>query len=177
MTDNVGLLRSRGERVTDGDFRDLMMRYPSGVAVVTTIGADASPRGMTCSSLTSVSIQPPTLLVCLRIGSATLSAIKAGGVFAVNLLHEESKRIAELFAGPDPDRFGQVQWKESPARMPWLAEDVLAAADCEVIQTMRAGDHEVVFGEVSAIMLGTSEPLLYGLRRFARWSGRQDGFE
>ncbi|TDV49664.1 flavin reductase family protein [Actinophytocola oryzae] len=156
--------------VDSGRFRALMATFPTGVAVVTATEVDGSPRGMTCSSVCSVSVRPPTLLVCLREGSPTLSAVLGLAGFAVNLLHDEARPVAELFASGDPDRFDRVGWARDPSFAgPHLVDDAHTIADCRVTRTVRVGDHAVVFGEVHRLDLPTASPprpLLYGLRRY-----------
>lgn len=152
-------------------FRGLMAAFPTGVAVVTTFGQHAEPWGMTVSSLSSVSVDPPTLLVCLRDTSPTLDALMRNGSFTVNLLHHEARPAAELFSSGAPDRFGQVAW-ERPASVggPHLVDDAHAAADCVVDHMHRTGTHVVVFGKVHAVVhRSAAQPLLYGLRQYASW--------
>jgi flavin reductase (DIM6/NTAB) family NADH-FMN oxidoreductase RutF len=155
-----------------GEYRTLMAGFPTGVAVVTTM-ADGAPRGMTCSSLCSVTLTPPTLLVCLRSASQTLAAVLGRGGFAVNLLDEHAVPIAQLFASGAPDKFDRVTWRLDQAwggpRLPAAAH---AAANCHVVRTDLVGDHVVVFGEVDDLWWGRhGDPLLYGRRRYAAWPG------
>jgi flavin reductase (NADH) len=150
-------------------YLDLMSAFPTGVAVVTSVDTDGQPRGMTCSSIASATLLPPTLLVCLRIGSGTLEAIAANGGFAVNLLHEGGQRAAEVFSCPDPNRFARVSWRQSRSGFPWLVDDAFAVAECRVSDVVKVGDHAVVLGEVIEVAQITGIPLLYGLRRFASW--------
>jgi flavin reductase (DIM6/NTAB) family NADH-FMN oxidoreductase RutF len=150
-------------------YLDLMSAFPTGVAVVTSLDADGKPRGMTCSSITSATVAPPTLLVCLRLGSGTLDAVSSNGRFAVNLLHAGGQRTAELFSCPDPNRFAQVRWRPSLSGLPWLVQDAFAVAECAVTDFVKVGDHAIVLGEVAEISQITATPLLYGLRRFASW--------
>lgn len=153
------------------DFRALMSHFPTGVAVITTLGEDGSPRGMTVSSVCSVTLSPPTLLVCLRNGSPTLDAVLARGAFTVNFLHGDARPVAELFASGAPDRFDLVGWKlPDSAGGPHLVEDAHAAADCRVSRTERVGDHTVVFGETFQVVREQGHlPLLYGLREYQVW--------
>jgi flavin reductase (DIM6/NTAB) family NADH-FMN oxidoreductase RutF len=107
---------------------DLMTAFPSGVAVVTALDAAGHPQGMTCTALASVTLHPPTLLVSLRHGSATLRAVTEGGTFAVNLLHHGARDVAALFAAPVPDRFARCAggrprsacpgWSTTPSAWP-----------------------------------------------------------
>ncbi|WP_257140541.1 MULTISPECIES: flavin reductase family protein [Streptomyces] len=153
------------------DIRPLMAGFPSGVGVVTTFAGDGSPRGMTCTSLCSVSLDPPVLLVCLGTGSHTLKAVRESGSFAVNLLHAHGRQAAELFASGAPDRFDRVAWRAGAGDAgPHLTEDAHIIADCSVVGDQVVGDHAVLLGEVrAAVPVRRERPLLYGLRRFSVW--------
>ena len=151
-------------------FRELMSRFPTGVCVVTTVAASGEPFGLTCTSLSSVTLRPPTLLVCLQQRSRTLAALRASGRFAVNLLHARGRQAAQVFAGSRPDQFAAVRWRRSePAGLPWLVDDAFAYADCDVAGLQPVGEHVVVFGQVTTVACDTDVPLLYGLRQFSSW--------
>ncbi|GAB4585527.1 flavin reductase family protein [Nocardia sp. IFM 10818] len=160
-----------GDAVTPAGFRDAMSRFPTGVTVLTSRAADGTPRGLTCSSLCSVALHPPTLLVCVRRGSPALHAMLERGAFAVNLLHRGAHRTADLFASGAPDRFDRVTWQFEPGHGgPHLVEAAHTIADCRIASRRDVGDHAVIFGEVFATTrLCDREPLLYGLRRYAEW--------
>lgn len=153
------------------EFRAMMSGFPSGVTVVTAHNGDATPRGMTCSSVCSVSLEPPVLLVCLRYGSPTLDAVLTSGAFAVNLLHAGARRTAELFASGHQRRFDLVPWESgTPAAGPHLVADAHTVADCAVLLTQRIGDHMTVYGRALRVTgLADRLPLLYGLRQFRGW--------
>jgi flavin reductase (NADH) len=156
--------------LVSADFRSLMATFPTGVCVVTGLGLDGQPRGMTCSSVCSVALRPPTLLVCLRTASPTLAAVLGAGRFAVNLLHERAQSTAELFASGEPDRFQRVRWHAASGGVPHLVDDAHAVADCVVAAAHPVGDHTVVYGEVlNVARQPRPRPLLYGLRRYAAW--------
>ena len=157
------------QQVSIEEYCELMSAFPTGVAIVTALDAAGRPCGMTCSSLTSVTLAPPTLLVCLRIGSRTLNAVSECGAFAVNLLHAKAHRAAELFSRPAQDRFAQIRWTCSGSGLPWLCDDAFALAECRLTRRFDVGDHMVVFGEVSHIAHTADTPLLHGMRRFASW--------
>ncbi|MFF7898935.1 flavin reductase family protein [Streptomyces sp. NPDC088817] len=157
-----------------GDFRALMSLFPTGVAVLGALDGAGRPWGMTCSSLCSVSLSPPTLLVCLRSGSPTLEALECTRAFSVNLLHHSAQNVAELFASGDPDRFRRTAWHlpDTAAAGPHLRDAAHAVGDCRVDGVRRIGDHTVVFGRVLRVSVATEPgraPLLYGLRRYAAW--------
>ncbi|MEU3345277.1 flavin reductase family protein [Streptomyces sp. NPDC006700] len=147
-----------------------MSSFPTGVSVVTTVDADGRPRGMTCSSLSSVSLDPPVLSVCLTVTSRTLSALRSHGFFGVNLLGAGASGIARLFADSSLSHFEHVPWHPAgEAALPRLADDAVAFAACRVSDTKAVGDHVVVFGEVLGTDCTGDAPLLYGHRRFTAW--------
>jgi flavin reductase (DIM6/NTAB) family NADH-FMN oxidoreductase RutF len=160
--------------VTSG-FRSLMAQFPTGVAVVTSADDDNRPWGMTCSSLCSVTLEPPTLLVCLRQGSPTLAAMLDRKTFAVNLLHAGAQPVAELFASGTPCRFDLIAWDFGPsAGGPHLHQAAHAIADCQISNVEPVGDHLVVFGEAYQVTVEQASPerrspLLYGRRQFRSW--------
>jgi flavin reductase (NADH) len=175
-----------GTAPTDPEsFKELMCAFPSGVSVVTTRDEDETPRGLTLSALCSVSVEPPTLLVCIANHSGTLAAMLSQGVFAINFLHGSGRGAARLFSTAGPDRFSQIAWRPSRTwSLPHLHEDAHALAECRVGRTFVTGDHTVVLGHVVAIDRRPGPPLLYGLRRYARWpvgearrTGREDPAE
>ncbi|GGO10089.1 hypothetical protein GCM10010116_20330 [Microbispora rosea subsp. aerata] len=166
--------------VDPAQFRSLMTTYPAGVAIVTTTAPDGEPWGMTCSSICSVSLRPPTLLVCLRDGSPTLAALLQRSAFAVNLLHSRAEPAAKLFASGEPDRFQKITWvREAELGIPLLVEDAHTIAHCQVSETRPVGDHVVVFGEVVCVTTPAIKPnpLLYGLRRYWSLKADSDGRE
>jgi flavin reductase (DIM6/NTAB) family NADH-FMN oxidoreductase RutF len=152
-------------------FRTLMSAFPTGVAVVTTIGADGTPRGLTCSALCSLSVDPPLILVCLRNGSGTLAGIRSGRTFGVNFLHHGGRETAELFASAITDRFDRVPWKPtSRTAMPALHDCAHSVAECTLTDEVVAGDHTILIGEVVSVeVVSDDPPLLYGRRRYAAW--------
>jgi len=154
----------------DVDFREMMSSFPTGVSVVAAQNGHTTPRGMTCSALCSLSVNPSTLLVCLRTESPTLHAVVASGAFAVNLLHGEAEWVASLFASGAPDRFDRVLWRPtSLTHSPALVEAAHSVGDCVVDRTYPAGDHVIVVGIVRAIeKFRTDSALLYGFRQYGQ---------
>ncbi|RRS00521.1 flavin reductase family protein [Glycomyces terrestris] len=154
-----------------GDLRSLMAAFPTGVAVVAAADPAGEPIGMTCSSLCSVALDPPTLLVCLREHGPTAAAVLASGSFTVNLLDDRARDVAELFASGAADRFAHVRWRPGAAG-PHLVADAHSTADCRVDRRYTVGDHVVVLGEVERVTVRREpRPLLYGMRRFKTWEG------
>jgi flavin reductase (DIM6/NTAB) family NADH-FMN oxidoreductase RutF len=160
-----------GPREESVDTRLLWAGFPTGVSIVTAIDGDDRPWGMTCTSLCSVSLDPPILLVCLRCGSPTLNAVRERDRFAINLLHDQAQPTAELFASGVPDRFDHINWRTGGHTAgPHLVNSAHTIADCVVIDAKDVGDHCVLMGRVDSVTrLNTHQPLLYGLRRYATW--------
>jgi flavin reductase (DIM6/NTAB) family NADH-FMN oxidoreductase RutF len=160
----------RPATVTADQYRTLMSAFPTGVAVVTAVGAAGQPCGMTCSSLTSVTLNPPMLLVCLQLGTRTERAVRASGAFAMNLLSSTALATAELFARPVADRFSKVCWAWSSGGLPQLTADAFAVADCAVTEIRDLSDHAVLFGRVERVAQSPDRPLLYGFRQYCAWN-------
>jgi flavin reductase (NADH) len=148
-----------------------MADFPTGVAVVTTTDLSGRPQGFTCSALCSVTVTPPTLLVCANLHGAFLAGLLERGLFAVNLLAEGAIPTAVRFSSASVERFADLPWLPGPATgMPLLHDDVCGAAECEVGGTIPVGDHMIVLGSVRAVHSHQDVPLIYGRRRYGRFS-------
>lgn len=146
-------------------------KLTAGVCLVTATGADG-PLGMTVSAVTSLSARPPLLLVCLRNGSGTLTAIEARGAFGVHLLREEQHGRAAVFA--DPGATPAQRFAGTPTRQVLgvpVFGDALGWSVCLVEDVRRYGDHHLVVGRVAAVHVGAGRPLLWHDRRFAALAG------
>lgn len=158
-----------------GEYRTFMSSFPTGVAVVTALDRHGTPHGLTCTSIASVTLVPPTLSVCLDVRSGTLRAIADQGAFAVNLLHAAGRRAAEVFCSAVADRFSMVAWQPSYlVGLPWLHGDAFALAECRVSGTVPVGDHQIVLGQVVGLINAPENPLLYGRRQFTSWLPETD---
>lgn len=127
--------------------RDAFGCFMTGVTVVTTIDADGKPQGFTANSFSSVSLDPPLLLVSLANSSRNLDTFSKGAGFAVNILAEGQKDLSGAFARPSDDRFANVYWKKGPQGNPLIA-GVSAWFDCTLEQAIPAGDHTILIGRV-----------------------------
>lgn len=140
-------------------FRSTMSRFATGVAVLTAFH-EGQPFGMTVNSLTSVSLDPCKILVCVKCGSSTGEAIKASGLFAVNLLDRTQRDVAQSFVGPDAARFGSVAFAGAEFGLP-LIEGALASISCELAETVRSGDHDILIGNVFDCSQRNGDPLVF----------------
>lgn len=138
-----------------------MGAFPTGVAVVTALRPDGTAAGLTVSSLTSVSLEPLLILVCIDHRSLSHDAIVQSGAFAVNLLPESRRDLSDGFAqGEREDRFRGLGWRREATGSPVL-DDALGWLDCRVHQTHVAGDHTIVVGRVEACEVSEGSPLVY----------------
>lgn len=149
--------------------RHLMAYFPTGVTVITAIDEHGEPSGMTCSSLTSICLEPPTVMVSLTTASRTLQHALARGTFGATLLDGGAQEVAQRFAAPARDRFAGLAWERSPLGVPWLVDCMTASADFDLWKSMQCGDHTLLFGVVRNVEIRGGAPLLYGLRRYQGW--------
>lgn len=127
--------------------RDAFGSFLTGVTVVTTHNAAGAPIGFTANSFTSVSLDPPLLLVCLAKTSRNYAVLTEARGFGVNILSEGQKEVSNTFARPVEDRFAAVEWKKGPFGAPVFA-DVAAWFDCSMHELVDAGDHVILIGRI-----------------------------
>ncbi|NIH86581.1 flavin reductase family protein [Amycolatopsis granulosa] len=137
--------------------RRAMGRFATGVAVITTED-ESGPHGMTVNSLTSVSLEPPLLLVCFNHGARSAAAVEHAGRFVVNILARRQKEIALRFAQRGADHFADLEPSYGSHSVP-VVPGSLAHLDCEVSRTVEAGDHTIVLGAVTAVCSNDGQPL------------------
>ncbi len=134
--------------------------FPTGVTVITTRQSDGTPRGFTANSFSSVSLDPPMLLICIAKTAHSCDVFAAADHFAVNILSEAQKSVSGLFASRQPDKFEQADWYEGAASMPLLSKS-LASFVCSSEQRVDAGDHIVLIGRVVDYTTTQGAPLGY----------------
>ena len=139
--------------------RKILGNWATGVTVVTTDGV-AGSHGLTANAVTSLSLDPPLLLVAVDKRAATLDYLKHNGCFAVNILRLDQEDISRRFATPGPKDFSDLAIKTAETGSPVLA-DCLAFLDCRVTEILPGGDHEIFVGEIVAGEYQGGDPLLY----------------
>ena len=154
-------------------FRHVIGHFASGVTVLTTRNAD-DDFGATASAVSSLSLEPPMLLVCLNTRSSTQVAIHASGRFGVNILDENQGIVAERFAFPrGTDKFAGLTVERGDGDVPLLA-DALAYCECRVTESVVAGTHRVFLADVTQAVAREGSPLTYFRGRFGRFEVEQD---
>ncbi|WP_164660134.1 flavin reductase family protein [Tropicibacter sp. Alg240-R139] len=140
--------------------RNAFGTFMTGITVVTSHDGDGNPLGFTANSFTSVSLDPPLVLVCLANSSQNYDALTQAKGFAINVLSEGQKEVSNTFARPVEDRFDAVNWTKGPHGSP-VFDDVSAWFDCSMHQTVPAGDHIILIGKVEAFDTSTAPGLGY----------------
>lgn len=151
------------------EFRRVMGHFATGVTVITTEHG-GEMHGMTANSVTSVSLDPVLILVCLSQESRTALAIQKTRRFAVNILREDQEEISRRFAIPNGDRFEGLEITEGPNGLPHLP-NCLAYLTCRVTEIVAAGDHDVVIAEVEHAEALSGRPLVFFLGGYRRLPG------
>lgn len=163
-----------GSSTTVGDdgYRDVIGRFASGVTVITTV-AGGTDHGTTASAVSSLSLDPPMLLVCLNRTSETQAAILEAGVFGVNILAEHQGQVAYQFAKKGADKFDGLAVDRGRSGVP-LVRGALAHIECEVEETVTGGTHTVFLARVRAAAGTDAAPLTYFRGRFGRLESALD---
>ena len=148
--------------------RDALGCFATGVTVVTCLTADGSPTGLTVNSFTSVSLDPPLLLVCLYKGAASAQALIEASHFAINVLQTGQQPASITFSTRVEDRFGSTPWSCGEAGAPIL-KDSLGVFECERFAVYDGGDHHILVGQVVKASFDAGlDPLLYFRGRYRR---------
>lgn len=156
--------------VDPAQFRQLLGRFATGVTVLTTRDARGQPIGMTASSLASVSLHPPLLLVSVDKGNDMHAVMQVATRFVLNVLAADQEAIARRFAADRPDRFDGIGYSESQDGLP-LLDGTVAAIECDKQGEVPGGDHTVFFGVVTGGSVTDRRPLLYYRGGYAGLSG------
>lgn len=141
--------------------RDAFGCFATGITIVTSIDGDGRPIGFTANSFTSVSLDPPLLLVCPGKYASSLQAIRESGVFGVNVLSGGQRAVSERFATPGVDRFTEGNWVKAESGL-LLLEGACANFACHLVEEVDAGDHQVLIGHIDSFRSAPDrDPLLY----------------
>lgn len=142
------------------DLRKILGQFLTGVTVVTTLDQDGMPVGFTANSFTSVSLDPPLILVCLSRSTGLAQIFGTVASFAVNILSKEQESISNSFASTKEDRFSEVAWQAKSTGSPIIGGST-AWLDCEIYDRLTAGDHIILLGRVVEAQMSDIEPLGY----------------
>jgi flavin reductase ActVB len=146
--------------ISPEDFRLTLSRFASGVTVVTTKDADGNLYGLTVSAFTSVSLDPPLVLICIENTAGSIDALKNSKMFVVNVLNSEQTEVSERFASPAADKFAETDHELNIDGIPVIS-NCIANITCGVVETYDGGDHTIFVGHVDDAVFGDGDPLVY----------------
>ena len=148
--------------------RDALGCFATGVTVVTCLNDAGEPAGITVNSFTSVSLDPPLLLVCLHKQATSATALIETSHFAINVLQTGQQPASITFSTRVEDRFGSTPWSCGEAGAPIL-KDSLGVFECERFAVYDGGDHHILVGRVVKASFDAGlDPLLYFRGRYRR---------
>ena len=161
MSENpINLSPDTAVLASSDDFRAAMRKFAASVTIVTT-NSDGQPHGMTATAVSSVSADPPTILVVINRTARTHPLIGSAGAFAVNLLARDQQGLANRFSVKHPDQFDGIDYFESPHIRAPVFYGVASFVECRLISQKDVGTHTVFFGEVLHCGTAGAVPLLY----------------
>lgn len=146
--------------ISRDEFRGALGRFASGVTVVTTRGADDFLHGITVSAFSSVSLNPPLVLVCIDKRAGSHDAFTETETFVVNILCEDQQHLSDRFASHLPDKFDGIEYTETADGIPVLT-GALANLHCRLASAHDAGDHTIFVGEILESTVADGKPLVY----------------
>jgi flavin reductase (DIM6/NTAB) family NADH-FMN oxidoreductase RutF len=169
--DPANELASDHSPIDPRDFRHALASFATGVTVITAMGPDGKPVGLTCNSFASVSLNPPLVLWSLVIYSPNMSVFQNASHFTVNVLGASQQALSTKFATPSDDKFAGVDWTPGLGQAPVLAGCV-ANFQCRAADRYYGGDHVIFLGAVEAYAYNRDEPLLFAQGGYGRFVGK-----
>jgi flavin reductase ActVB len=148
------------------DFRTAMSRFASGVTVVTTRDDSGVRSGFTASAFSSLSLDPPLVLVCLERRADCFEAFEAAATMGISILAAGHDDVALRFATKGADKFGGSEMEDGPVTGMPLVKGALAQVECEMYSKLDGGDHLILVGRVVGARVAEAEPLLHYNRAF-----------
>jgi len=153
--------------VSAEEFRRACGRFATGVTIASVLDESGMPHGLTVSSFCSVSLDPPLVLICLGRETASLETFRNAKHFGINVLAQDQRGLSERFARKGHDRFDGLEWTSGETGVPLLA-GAIAQMECEVVQRIPAGDHDIFVGEIVNARVHKGEPLIHFSSRYSK---------
>ncbi|MFN0108851.1 MAG: flavin reductase family protein [Blastocatellia bacterium] len=141
-------------------FRRVMGKFATGVTVIAAQDTNGVLWGLTANAFTSVSLDPPLVLVCIDKRAGCYDALREADYFSVNFLADHQEQVSQLFASKGENRFAQVEWKAGVTGAPVLS-GTLGVVECSRYEVLPGGDHIILLGKVEHLTCKDGEPLLY----------------
>jgi flavin reductase (DIM6/NTAB) family NADH-FMN oxidoreductase RutF len=142
------------------ELRRVMGHFATGVTIITTVSADGVPFGLTANAFTSVSLDPPLLLISVDKKAESYPHFEASKVFTVNILGDDQETLSRKFAVSGGDKFQGVAYRTGANGVPIL-ENTLAYLECKLYATYEGGDHTLYLGEIEEAQTREVPPLIF----------------
>jgi flavin reductase (DIM6/NTAB) family NADH-FMN oxidoreductase RutF len=165
--------RTRPENLTKTEFCRTCAKFPTGVTIVTVMDAEGSPHGMTASSFTSVSLDPPLVLVCVDHRATVLAHLRRAQHIGFNVLSEDQQPLSDHFARRGHDRFDRVEWYAGRSGVP-LIPGAIASFECSIQRMVDAGDHTIFIAKVEYVEHSDGRPLVYFASGYRKLDGEAE---
>ncbi len=146
--------------ISNDEFKAALGSFASGVSVVTTKDAAGKLHGITVSAFSSVSMNPPLILVCISKATGSYRSFEESNTFVVNVLHESQKNVSNNFASHADDKFAGQNYELNEQGLPILA-DCLVNLECTLKHSYDGGDHTIFVGKIEKATIQDGKPLVY----------------
>jgi len=155
-------ISASADPLDETEFRRILGQFATGVTIVTSVDREGRLSGFTASSFSSVSLDPPLVLVCVKYGARSYQHLRERQAFTVHILDADQTRIAHSFATPGGDRSMACEWRLNARGFPILSE-FHAALECRLFREYEGGDHAIIVGKVETIHAhpGDRDPLVF----------------
>jgi len=153
-------MSSNSLRVTGEEFRRACGRFATGVTIAAVLDSAGAPHGLTVSSFTSVSLEPPLVLICLGHDVSVISCFRKARHFGINVLAADQQALSERFALKGCDRFERIEWHPGVTGVPLLSGS-LARIECAIHRRVEMGDHDIFVGEMAHADVVEGAPLIH----------------
>jgi flavin reductase (DIM6/NTAB) family NADH-FMN oxidoreductase RutF len=147
------------------EFRRACGRFATGVAVAGVADSEGAPHGLTVSSVASVSLDPPLILICIGHATTSIEFFRAARYFGLSMLAENQRDLSERFARKGHDRFDGLDWLPGETGVP-LLKGALAHMECALYRREVAGDHDIFIGEAVGAHVQGGDPLVHYASRY-----------
>lgn len=151
--------------------RQILGQFATGVTIASTV-VNGQTWGMTANAVTSLSLEPPLVLLAVVRDGKSQEMFQSGGCFALNILAEDQQELSNRFASSGPKDFDDLQTQTAETGSPILS-NALAWVDCRVVDILPGGDHDIFIGEILAGDLRDGKPLLFYAGRYAELADSQ----
>jgi flavin reductase (DIM6/NTAB) family NADH-FMN oxidoreductase RutF len=158
---------ARKAGVSSEEFRHACGRFATGVAVASVVDERGAAHGLTVSSFTSVSLDPPLVLICLGHEVTMIEAFRRASYFGISILREDDRDVSRRFATKGLDKFDGIGWRRGQSGVP-LISCALATLECETHQRIVSGDHDILVGRVVATHVEDGAPLIHYASRYRK---------